>query len=48
MQQISASLELVEMLKSELKVKLEGDDEQTHFYTGLPSYAVFRSLLDLL
>ena len=21
--------------------KLEGDDHQTHFYTGLPSYAVF-------
>ena len=28
--------------------KMEGDDEQTHFYTGLSSYAVFLSLLDLL
>jgi len=49
----SAQLELIEMLKSELKIvitlaaKMEDDDEQTHFYTGLPSYAVFLSLLDL-
>ena len=28
--------------------KLKGDDKQTHFYTGLPSYAVFSSLLSLL
>ena len=41
------------MLKSELNVvispaaKMQGDDEQTHFYTGLPSYAVFSSSLDL-
>ena len=54
MQQMSAQQELIGMLKSELKVvispaaKMEGDDEQTHFYTGLPSYAVFSSLLDLL
>ena len=54
MQQMSAQQELIGMLKSELKVvispaaKMEGDDDQTHFYTGLPSYAVFSSLLDLL
>ena len=54
MQQMSAQQELIGMLKSKLKVvmsqaaKMEGDDEQTHFYTGLPSYAVFSSLLDLL
>ena len=27
---------------------MEGDDQQTQFYTGLPSYAVFTSLLNLL
>ena len=54
MQQMSVQQELIGMLKSELKVvisptaKMEGDDEQTHFYTELPSYAVFSSLLDLL
>ena len=51
---VSAQQELIGMLKSELKVvispaaKMEGDNDQTHFYTGLPSYAVFSSLLDLL
>ena len=50
---MSAQQELIGMLKSKLKVvinpatKMEGDDEQTHFYTGLPSYATFSSLLDL-
>ena len=28
--------------------RLEGDDCQTHFYTGLPLYAVFMSLLTSL
>ena len=27
---------------------MEGDDKQTQFYTGLPSYAMFISLLNLL
>ena len=53
MQQVAAQQELIAMLKSELKVaispsaKLEGDDEQSHFYTALPSYVVFTSLLGL-
>ena len=28
--------------------RMEDDDHQTHFYTGLPSYAVFMSLLTSL
>ncbi len=28
--------------------RMKGDDDQTHFYTGLPSYTVFTSLLSLL
>ena len=28
--------------------RMKGDNDQTHFYTGLPSYAVFNSLLSLL
>ena len=28
--------------------RMKGDDDQTHFYTGLPSYADFNSLLSLL
>ena len=48
---------LYSLVKAELNAKiiktspskvLENDDEQTHFYTGLPSYSVFRTLLDLL
>ena len=27
---------------------MEGDDKQTNFYTGLPSYALFITLLSLL
>ena len=52
MQQMSAKQELIGMLKKKVVIspaaKMEGDDDQTHFYTGLPSYAVFSSLLDLL
>ena len=41
------------MLQNELRAtrpstKLQGDDKQVHFYTGLPSYSVFVSLLNLL
>jgi len=41
------------MLQSEFRatspsVKLQNDDEQLHFYAGLPSYSVFVGLLDLL
>lgn len=42
------------MLQSEINsckspsARMEGDDQQTQFYTGLPSYAVFTSLLNLL
>ena len=44
---------LIEMLQFELRAtrpaeKLQNDDKQVHFYTGLPSYAVFSALLDLL
>ena len=28
--------------------RLEGDDEQTRFYTGLPSYKIFDFLLETL
>ena len=27
---------------------MHGDDEQTRFYTGLPSFAVFQTLLHLI
>jgi len=27
---------------------MEGDDKQTHFYTGFPSYTLFINLLNLL
>ena len=36
------------IIKTSFSKVLENDDEQTHFYTGLPSYSVFRTLLDLL
>ena len=48
---------LYSLVKAELHAKifktspskvLENDDKQTHFYTDLPSYSVFRTLLDLL
>ena len=28
--------------------RMEGNDDETRFFTGLPSYAVFTSLLNLL
>ena len=45
--------ELIEMLQDELRAtrpstKLQDDDKQVHFYTGLPSYSVFVALLHLL
>ena len=48
---------LITILKSEYQKaisncspfkRLEGDDEQTRFYTGLPSYKIFNFLLDKL
>ena len=50
---IAEQQELIEMLQNELRAtrpstKLQGDDKQVHFYTGLPSYSVFVSLLNLL
>lgn len=44
----------IESLKEELKLtkfgaeSLRGNDEMTCFYTGLPSYALFQKLFDLL
>ena len=47
--------ELIALLSAEKKKlqlspadKLNGDDEQTHFYTGLASYALFNCLCSLL
>ena len=50
---IAEQQELIEMLQNELRAthpstKLQGDDKQVYFYTGLPSYSVFVSLLNLL
>lgn len=44
---------LIEMLQFELRAtrpseRLQNDDHQVHFYTGLPSYSVFIALLNLL
>ena len=44
---------LIEMLRFELRAtrpseRLQNDDHQVHFYTGLPSYSVFIALLNLL
>ena len=44
---------LIDMLQFELRAtrpseKLHNDDHQVHFYTGLPTYSVFVSLLNLL
>ena len=54
-QTISSQEQLISILKSSLKEanispagKLKNDDEQTQFYTGLNSYALFDSLSDLL
>ena len=53
-QSLSAQQQIITMLRSELNsckspsARMEGDDKQTQFYTGLPSYAVFTSLLNLL
>ena len=50
---IAEQQELIEMLQNKLRAtrpstKLQGDDKQVHFYTGLPSYSVFVTLLNLL
>ena len=50
---ITEQQELIEMLQSELRgtrpsITLQNDDNQVHFYTGLPSYSVFIGLLKLL
>ena len=46
--------ELTEMVKEELRIasvslspslRMKDDDEQTHYYTGLPTYAAFTTLL---
>ena len=53
-QSLSAQQQIITMLRSELNsckspsARMEGDDKQTQFYTRLPSYAVFTSLLNLL
>ena len=53
-QSLSAQQQIITMLRSELNscnipsARMEGDDKQTQFYTGLPSHAVFISLLNLL
>ena len=48
---------LYSLVKAELDAKiistspsrmLENDDKRTHYYTGLPSYSVFATLLELL
>ena len=44
---VKAELDAKSIKTSPSKV-LENDDKQTHFYTGLPSYSVFSTLLDLL
>ena len=50
-QQINAimknELETVSQSHS-LSVQMKDDDEQIHFYTGLPSYVAFTTLLSLL
>ena len=53
LKKITEQQELIEMLQSELRgtrpsIKLQNDDNQVHFYTGLPSYSVFVGLLNLL
>ena len=46
--------EIIAMLSAELKEalshsqRLERDDQQTHYYTGLTSYAVFNNLSEIL
>ena len=50
---ITEQQELIEVLQRELRgtrpsIKLQNDDNQVHFYTGLPSYSVFIGLLNLL
>ena len=46
--------EIITMLSAELKEalshsqRLEKDDQQTHYYTGLISYAVFNNLSEIL
>lgn len=54
-QTILSQQESITMLTTNLKVamlsraqKLENDDKQTHFYTGLASHALFDSLSNLL
>ena len=54
-QTISSQAEFISTLQASLRqlklspaAKLKGDDEQTRFYTGLSSYALFSSLSDLL
>ena len=54
-QTIQSQQEMITMLTTNLKVamlshaqKLENDDKQTQFYTGLASYALFDSLSNLL
>jgi len=52
---LASQRDLIELLSFNLKQyqlspaeKLKDDDERTHFYTGLPSYALFDSLCTLL
>jgi len=44
---IKSELETVSQSHS-LSVQMKDDDEQIHFYTGLPSYIAFTTLLSLL
>ena len=43
------------MVKEELRIasitpslQMKSDDQRTHFYTGLPSYSAFSTLLSML
>ena len=54
---LGQQLELTAMVKEELRIasvslspslQMKNDDKRTHFYTGLPSYSAFTTLLTLL
>jgi hypothetical protein len=48
LQRLNSRLEERLMNETSPVIKLRNDDERTHFYTGLPSYAVFDVLLNQL
>ena len=54
MQSLSSQQQLIAILKHDINkfsspsARMEGDDKQTHFFTRLPSYALFITLLNLL